>query len=66
MGPGRWLHSLSRDQAMDAVIQLHRDVCLMASHLDVLEQYVLSLHGTASKIPQLGYVDQTLYVIYSV
>ena len=27
MGPGRWLHALSRDQAMDAAIQLHRDVC---------------------------------------
>ena len=29
MGPGRWLHSLTRDQAMDVAIQLHRDVCLM-------------------------------------
>ena len=35
MGPGRWLHSLSRDQAMDAVVQLHRDACLMATNLDV-------------------------------
>ena len=26
---GRWLHSLPRDQAMDAAIQLHQDVCLM-------------------------------------
>ena len=35
MGPGRWLHALSRDQAMDAAMQLHRDVCLMATNLDV-------------------------------
>ena len=54
MGPGRWLPLLSRDQAMDAAIQLHRDVCLKASNLDVLDQYALSLRGTASKILQLG------------
>ena len=35
-GGGGGLHSLSRDQAMDAAIQLHRDVCLMTSDLDVL------------------------------
>ena len=54
MGPGRWLHSLSRNQAMDAAIQLHRDVCFMTSNLDVLDQYALSLQGTASKILRLG------------
>ena len=52
MGPGRWLHSLSRDQAMDAAIQLHRDVYLMATNLDVL--VYLSLEGTASKMLELG------------
>ena len=53
MGLGRWLHSLTRDQAMDAAIQLHRDVCLIATNLDVLDQYALSLQGTASKIMDL-------------
>ena len=37
MGPGRWLNALSRDQAMAATIQLHRDVCLMTTNLDILE-----------------------------
>ena len=54
MGPGMWLHSLSRDQAMDAALQLHRDVCLMTTNLDVLDQYVLCLQGTASKILEIG------------
>ena len=54
MGPGRWLNALLRDQAMDAAIQLHRDVCLMATNLDVLDQYALSLQGTASKMLKLG------------
>ena len=54
MGPGRWLHTLSRDQAMDAAIQLHQDVCLMTTNLDVLDQYALSLQGTASKMLKLG------------
>ena len=50
MGPGRWLNALSRDKAMAAAIQLHRDVCLMTTNLDILDQYALSLPGTASKM----------------
>ena len=38
---------------MDAAIQLHRDVCLMTTNLDVLDQYAFSLQGTASKMLQL-------------
>ena len=53
MGPGMWLHYLSRDQAMDAALQLHRDVCLMTTDLEVLDQYVLCLQSTASKILEL-------------
>ena len=54
MGPWRWLHLLTRDQAMASAIQLHRDVCFMATNLDDLDQYALSLQGTASKILELG------------
>ena len=35
MGPERWLH---------------RDMCMMTTNLDVLDQYVLCLQGTASNI----------------
>ena len=48
MGPGRWLNAISRDKAVAAAIQLHRDVCLMTTNLDILDQYALSLQGTAS------------------
>ena len=44
-----WLDALSWDQAMAAAVQLQRDVCLMQTNLDVLDQYALSLQGTASK-----------------
>ena len=54
IGPGMWLHSLSRDQAMDAALQLHKDVCLITTNLDVLDQYVLCLQGMALKILKLG------------
>ena len=54
MGPERWLHSLMRKQAIDVARQLHRDVCLMSSNLDVLDQYVLCLQGMASKILDIG------------
>ena len=37
---------------MTAVMQLHKDVCLMNTNLDILDQYALALHGTASKILQ--------------
>ena len=35
---------------MAAVVRLQRDVCLMKTNLDILDQYALSLQSTASKI----------------
>ena len=52
MGPGMWLHSLLREQAIDMARQLHRDVCLMTTNLD--DKYVLCLQDTASKILELS------------
>ena len=59
LGPGQWLDTLSRDQTMVAAIQLHRDVCLMTTNLDILDQYALSLQGTASKI--LSSIGSSVY-----
>ena len=53
IGGGRWLDNLSRDQAMAAAVHLQRDVGLMQTNLDVLDQYTLSLQGTASKMNAL-------------
>ena len=39
--------------AIDAARQLHRDMCLMTTNLNVLDQYVLYIQGTASKILEL-------------
>ena len=50
MGPGKWLNTLSREKAMVAAIRLQRDVCLMTTNLDILDQYALSLQGTASQM----------------
>ena len=47
MSPGHWCDTLSRDQAMTAAMQLHRDACLMQTNLDILDQYAMALHGTA-------------------
>ena len=52
MSPGHWCDMLSRDRALTAAMQLHKDACLMKSNLDVLDQYALALHGTASTILQ--------------
>ena len=50
---GRWLDNLSRDHSMTAAVHLQRDVRLMQTNLDVLNQYTLSLQGTASKMIEL-------------
>ena len=53
IGSGQWLNKLSRDQAITAAVHLQRDVGLMHTNLDVLDQYTLSLQGTASKMIEL-------------
>ena len=50
MGAGRWVDHLSRNEAVAATVQLQRDVGLMQTNLDVLDQYSLALQGTASKL----------------
>ena len=52
MSPGHWCDTLSRDRALTAAMQLHKDACLMQSNLDILAQYALALHGTSSTILQ--------------
>ena len=42
-----------RDQAVAAAVHLQRDVGLMQTNLDVLDQYSLALQGTASKLIEL-------------
>ena len=56
IGPGQWLDTLSRDQAMAAAIQLHRDVCLMTKNLDIIDQYALS-NGASGVLVALGRLD---------
>ena len=52
MSPGHWCDTLSRDRALTAAMQLHKDACHMQTNLDILDQYALALHGTASTILQ--------------
>ena len=46
----QWVNKLSRDQAITAAVHLQRDVGLMQTNVDVLDQYVLSLQKAASRI----------------
>ena len=50
MSPGHWCDTLSRDRALTAAMQLHRDACLMQTNLDILD--ALALHGTAMTLLQ--------------
>ena len=53
IGGGRRLDNLSQDQAITAAVHLQRDVGLMQTHLDVLDEYTVSLLGTASRMIEL-------------
>ena len=46
----QWVDKLSRDQAVTAAVHLQRDVGLMQTNVDVLDQYVLSLQKAASRM----------------
>ena len=46
----QWVDKLSRDQAVAAAVHLQRDVGLMQTNVDVLDQYALSLQKAASRI----------------
>ena len=49
----QWVDKLSRDQAVAAAVHLQRDVGLMQTNVDVLDQYALSLQKTASRMIDL-------------
>ena len=46
----QWVDKLSRDQAIMAAVHLQRDVGLMQTNVDVLDQYALSLQKAAAII----------------
>ena len=46
----QWVDKLSRDQAVMAAVHLQRDVGLMQTNVDVLDQYALSLQKAASRM----------------
>ena len=49
----QWVEKLSRDQAVAAAVPLQRDVGLMQTNVDVLDQYALSLQKAASRMIEL-------------
>ena len=46
----QWVDRLSRGEAVTAAVHLQRDVGLMQTNVDVLDQYALSLQKAASRI----------------
>ena len=46
----QWVDKLSRDQAVTAAIHLQRDVGLMQTNVDVVDQYALSLQKAVSRM----------------
>ena len=46
----QWIDKLSRDQAVMAAVHLQRDVGIMQTNVDVLDQYASSLQKAASRM----------------
>ena len=46
----QWVDKLSRDQAVTAAVHQQRDVSLMQTNVDVLDQYALYLQKAASRM----------------
>ena len=50
-GPETWIRSLSRAQSVDAARKLHRDMVLILSYLNILDQYVSPSPGDCDENP---------------
>ena len=46
----QWVDRLSRDEAVTAAVHLQRNVGLIQTNVDVLDQYALSLQKAVSRI----------------
>ena len=51
--PAEWVQTMNRQDVMAASLQLQRDAGLMASNLQVLGQYVMSLNRMSSEVLHL-------------
>ena len=53
--PAEWVWMMYRQDVIAAVLQLQRDAGLMASNLQVLDQYVMSLNRMSSEVLHLAF-----------
>ena len=53
--PAKWVRMMNRQDVMAAVLQLQRDAGPMASNLQVLDQYVMSLNRMSSEVLHLAF-----------
>ena len=51
--PAEWVRSMDRQDVMAMALELQRDASLMASNLQVLDQYVMSLNRMSSEVLSL-------------
>ena len=53
--PVEWVRMMNRQDDMAAALELQRDAGLMASNLQVLDQYVMSLNRMSSEVLRLAF-----------
>ena len=56
--PGHWVRTMEREEAVMAALQLHHDVGLIMSNLQVLGQLVTSLNRMSSEVMRLAFSQE--------
>ena len=63
--PSFWVNRLGQECAMAAAVNLQRDAGLMMSNLQILAQFVTSLHRISSEMMSIG-VDHVVFPVEEV
>ena len=63
--PSFWVDRLGQERAMAAAVNLQRDAGFMMSNLQILEQFVMSLHRMSAEMLSIG-VDHVVFPVEEV
>ena len=63
--PSFWVDRLGQERAMAAAVNLQRDAGFMMSNLQILEQFVMSLHRMSAEMLSIG-VDHVVFLVEEV
>ena len=54
-GPGHWVQTMDREDAVAAALRLQQDAGIMTTNLQVLDQFVTSLNRMSSEVLHVSF-----------